>query len=116
MLKNRFVLAVAFLSTLMVTLAVSSSFSRQPESVDLSAPSGPVIIPVERPNNLAAYHQSERNILDPNVGLAIYQRSERTLIDPQVGLAIYRLSERTYRPSRDLQPFSPYQRSEWFGR
>jgi hypothetical protein len=43
--------------------------------------------------------------------LAAYHSSERTLVDSQAGMAIYLQSERTSLPMR----FTTYQRSEWFG-
>ena len=61
--------------------------------------------------DLAAYHLSERTLVDPQAGFMQYLLSERTFIDPQAGLALYRQSERTRTP-----PFTKYQRSEWFGK
>ena len=53
MFKNRFIFILAALSMLLVTLAVSQPFSKQPKTVDLSLPDRPVIVPVtgveERP-------------------------------------------------------------------
>jgi hypothetical protein len=53
MFKNRFALILAVLSMLLVTLAVSQSFSKPPRTVDLSLPARPIIVPVtgveERP-------------------------------------------------------------------
>ena len=46
MFKNRFILILAALSMLLVTLAVSQSFSKPPKTVDLSQPPGPVVVPV----------------------------------------------------------------------
>jgi hypothetical protein len=46
MFKNRFVLILAALSMLLVTLAVSQPFSRPPKVVDLSLPPRHVIVPV----------------------------------------------------------------------
>ena len=46
MFKNRFVLFLAALSMLLVTLAVSQPFSKPPETVDLSQLPRPVILPV----------------------------------------------------------------------
>ena len=46
MFKNRFILILAALSMLLVTLAVSQPFSKPPKSVDLSQPPRPVIVPV----------------------------------------------------------------------
>jgi hypothetical protein len=46
MFKNRFVVILAALSMLLVTLAVSQSFSKPPKTVDLSQPPSPVILPV----------------------------------------------------------------------
>jgi hypothetical protein len=46
MFKNRFILILAALSMLMVTLAVSRPFSKLPKTVDLSQPPSPVIVPV----------------------------------------------------------------------
>ena len=46
MFKNRFTLILAALSMLLVTLAVSQSFSKPPKTVDLSQPPRPVVIPV----------------------------------------------------------------------
>ena len=54
MLKNRFVLILAVLSMLLVTLAVSQPFSKPPRAMDLSLPARPIIVPVtvveERPS------------------------------------------------------------------
>ena len=56
MFKNRFVLILAALSMLLVTLAVSQPFSKPPKTVDLSLPARPVIVPVtgveERPYSM----------------------------------------------------------------
>jgi len=46
MFKNRFILILAMLSMLLVTLAVSRPFSKPPKTVDLSQPPRPVILPV----------------------------------------------------------------------
>jgi hypothetical protein len=46
MFKNRFVIILAGLSMLLVTLAVSRPFSKPPKTVDLSLPPRPVIVPV----------------------------------------------------------------------
>ena len=46
MFKNRFVLILAALSMLLVTLAVSQPFSRPPKVVDLSQPPRPVVVPM----------------------------------------------------------------------
>ena len=46
MFKNRFVLILAALSMLLVTLAVSRPFSKPTKTVDLSLPPGHVIVPV----------------------------------------------------------------------
>jgi hypothetical protein len=46
MFKNRFVLFLAALSMLLVTLAVSQPFSKPSKTVDLSQPPRPVILPV----------------------------------------------------------------------
>ena len=46
MFKNRFILILAALSMLLVTLAVSQSFSKPPKTVDLSQPPRPVVVPV----------------------------------------------------------------------
>lgn len=46
MFKNRFVLILAALSMLLVSLAVSQSFSKPSKMVDLSQPPSPVIVPV----------------------------------------------------------------------
>ena len=46
MFKNRFVVILAALSMLLVTLAVSQSFSKPPKTVDLSQPPRPVVVPV----------------------------------------------------------------------
>ena len=49
MFKNRFVLILAAISMLLVTLAVSRPFSKLPKTVDLSLPPRPVIVPVTGP-------------------------------------------------------------------
>jgi len=59
----------------------------------------------------SAYHQSERTLTDPNVGLTIYLLSEHTLADPLAGITTYLNSERTSIPMQ----FTPFQISEWFG-
>jgi hypothetical protein len=46
MFKNRFILILAALSMLLVTLAVSQSFSKPTKTVDLSLPPRPVVVPV----------------------------------------------------------------------
>ena len=46
MFKNRFILILAALSMLLVTLAVSQSFSKPPKTVDLSLQPRPVVVPV----------------------------------------------------------------------
>ena len=46
MFKNRFILILAALSMLLVTLAVSQPFSKLPKTVDLSLPARPVVVPV----------------------------------------------------------------------
>ena len=46
MLKNRFILILAALSILLVTLAVSRPFSKPPKTVDRSQPPSPVVVPV----------------------------------------------------------------------
>ena len=46
MFKNRFILFLAVLSMLLVTLAVSQPFSKPPKMVDQSQPSRPVVVPV----------------------------------------------------------------------
>ena len=46
MFKNRFVLILAALSMLLVTLAVSQPFSKPSKAVDLSQSSQPVVVPV----------------------------------------------------------------------
>jgi hypothetical protein len=126
MFKTRFPLIAAMLFILFVSLAVTSPLSHTSESMDLSWPPRPVLIPLR---SLDVYHQSERTLLDPNAGLSIYHQSEwtltdpsaglsiylqseRTFVDPQAGMAIYHHSERTRVPVR----FTKYQLSEWFGR
>jgi hypothetical protein len=116
MLRNRFTLIAAVLFVLLVSLAITKPFSNVPESANLSWPPRPVIVPVTGVNNLEAYYQSERTLVDPNAGLEMYQLSERTLIDPQSGLDVYFLSERTSTPFRNLASFNLYQQSEWFGK
>ena len=49
MFKNRFVLILAALSILLVTLAVSQPFSRPSKTVDLSQSPRPVVVPVTGP-------------------------------------------------------------------
>ena len=49
MFKNRFVLILAALSMLLVTLAVSRPFSKPSKTVDLSQSPRPVIVPVTGP-------------------------------------------------------------------
>jgi hypothetical protein len=49
MFKNRFVLILAALSILLVTLAVSQPFSRPSKTVDLSQSPQPVVVPVTGP-------------------------------------------------------------------
>ena len=49
MFKNRFVLILAALSMLLVTLAVSQPFSKPPKTVDLSQSPRPVVVPVTGP-------------------------------------------------------------------
>jgi hypothetical protein len=53
MFKNRFILILAALSMLLVTLAVSRPFSKLPKTMDRSLPARPVVLPVtgveERP-------------------------------------------------------------------
>jgi hypothetical protein len=53
MFKNRFILILAALSMLLVTLAVSQPFSKPSRTVDLSLPARPVVVPAtgieERP-------------------------------------------------------------------
>ena len=49
MFKNRFVLILAALSMLLVTLAVSPSFSKPSKTVDLSQSSRPGVVPVTGP-------------------------------------------------------------------
>lgn len=51
MFKNRFMLILAALSMLLVTLAVSQSFSKPPKTVDLSLPPRPVVVPVTGAGN-----------------------------------------------------------------
>jgi hypothetical protein len=46
MFKNRFILILAALSMLLVTLAVSQPFSKPPKTMDLSLPARPVVVPV----------------------------------------------------------------------
>lgn len=46
MLKNRFLLVIAVLSLLLVTMAVSGPLASDPTSAELSWPLRPVIIPV----------------------------------------------------------------------
>jgi hypothetical protein len=46
MFKNRFILILAVLSMLLVTLAVSQPFSKPPKTMDLSLPARPVVVPV----------------------------------------------------------------------
>jgi hypothetical protein len=46
MFKNRFILILAALSMLLLTLAVSQPFSKPPKTVDLSQPPSPVVVPV----------------------------------------------------------------------
>jgi hypothetical protein len=114
MFKNRFILVVGMLALLTLTLGVSGPLANKTEPLNLSWPPRPVVEPITR--SLAAYYQSERSLLDPNVGLAIYHQSERLFIDPQAGMAAYFNSERTRTPVRNLDSFNPYQQSEWFGR
>ena len=57
MFKNRFLLIVAVLSLLLVTMAVSRPFSNASTSADLSWPQRPVIIPVTGANSLSDYHE-----------------------------------------------------------
>ena len=49
MFKNRFVLILAALSMLLVTLAVSRPFSKPSKTVDLSQSPRPVVVPVTGP-------------------------------------------------------------------
>ena len=62
--------------------------------------------------DLTAYHFSERTLVDAKSGIAIYLLSEHGHVDPAAGMATYLKSERTSVPVR----FTPYQRSEWFGK
>ena len=57
MLTKRFVLAVVVLSLLFVTLAISSPFSRPPESSDLNGLPRPVIVPVTGTLEFSDYYQ-----------------------------------------------------------
>jgi len=47
MFKNRFILILAALSMLLVSLALSRPFSKPPKTVDLSLPARPIIVPVK---------------------------------------------------------------------
>jgi hypothetical protein len=49
MFKNRFILILAALSMLLVTLAVSQPFSKPSKTVDLSQSPRPVVVPVTGP-------------------------------------------------------------------
>jgi hypothetical protein len=49
MFNNRFILILAALSMLLVTLAVSQPFSKPPKTVDLNQPPSPVVVPVTGP-------------------------------------------------------------------
>ena len=49
MFKNRFILFLAALSMLLVTLAVSQPFSKPSKAVDLSQSPRPVVVPVTGP-------------------------------------------------------------------
>ena len=51
MFKNRFILILAALSMLLVTLAVSRPFSKPPKTVDLSLQPRPVVVPVTGAGN-----------------------------------------------------------------
>jgi hypothetical protein len=52
MFKNRFVLILVALSMLLVSLAVSQSFSKPSKMVDLSQPPSPVVVPVTSAGDL----------------------------------------------------------------
>jgi hypothetical protein len=55
MFKNRFILILAVLSMLLVTLAVSRPFSKPSKTVDLSQSSRPVVVPVTGPEAAQPY-------------------------------------------------------------
>jgi hypothetical protein len=55
MFKNRFILILAALSMLLVTLAVSQPFSKPSKTVDLSQSSRPAVVPVTGPEAKQPY-------------------------------------------------------------
>ena len=57
MFKNRFVLIVAVLSILMVTVAVSRSFSGNTKLDGINEPPRPVIVPMTGADNFSDYYQ-----------------------------------------------------------
>ena len=62
MFKNRFVLIVALLSVLMVTVAVSRSFSGATKPAGINEPESPVIVPVTGADDFSDYYQRHREL------------------------------------------------------
>jgi hypothetical protein len=74
--------------------------------------SGEVVSPVSNAQAYQLYRQGEwASVMHPAADLSAYHLSERTFVEAPSGFEIYRQSERT----RMSAPFTPYQRSEWFG-
>ena len=64
-----------------------------------------------------SYRQGEWTFVPiPVIDLQAYFLSEHTMIDPGHGRMTYFNSERTLVPARNLNAFTAYQRSEWFGK
>ena len=124
-------LAVAIIAAVALTSSAAVNGPAMPQdvaeaqdpvaSVALSADAFPsyresewhAIAPVAAANDPAAYHTSERTLVDP---FAEYLASERAFVaisvmDPS-GMAQYQQSERTLLPIPNIDPFSAYRQSE----
>jgi hypothetical protein len=131
MSNTRFIIVIAMLTFLVVTVAVSYSIIGAFASNSVSKPER-AALPIANEAGMKIYQQSEwadfqRARSSSNMqGLAIYHESEHksTSVESAVyneeGLAIYLESERYGAEALPVRlfngkPFNAYQRSEWLG-
>ncbi len=131
MSNTRFIIVIAMLTFLVVTVAVSYSIIGAFASNSVSKPER-AALPIANEAGMKIYQQSEwadyqrARSSSNKEGLAIYHESEHksasvgSAVYNEEGLAIYHESERYGAEAPPVRlyngkPFNAYQRSEWLG-
>ena len=131
MSNTRFIIVIAVVTILVVTVAVSYSIIGAFASNSVSKPER-ATLPIANEAGMKIYQQSEwadyqrARSSSNNEGLAIYHESEHKsasvelAVSNEEGLAIYLESERNGAEALPVRlfngkPFNAYQRSEWLG-